>query len=306
MSRIDDQDPSSEDNPVPLPVVRFTRQPAPDSAAPYPYGHEVPLGPQVGSNPSGEPQQRQGSDLEKILGYLRIVRERKWQVLALCSLGLISAICIARLQTPLYHAQAALEIQGVRESFGASGAASTLEQSQNQAARLLQSRTLIDRVEAKLLGRAEGSQTGSSKRPAGQNLSAKDPMPTADMVEAVTTAALSLRVVSAFDHTVLTISCDSSKPEIAAEILNSLMNEYILRNQEDRWDIYHHTGQWLVQAQQALKAKLRDSEQSLREYVDKTNLLLSSDHIDEDSHSIYPAAERPTGGVVSGASRQNH
>src|SRR5690349_2496208 len=101
MSPIDDQEPSSEDNPVPMPVVRFTRQPLPDSAAPYPYGHEVPFGSRAGSNPAAEPPQRQVGDLEKILVYLRIVRDRKWQVLALCSLGLISAIIIARLQTPL-------------------------------------------------------------------------------------------------------------------------------------------------------------------------------------------------------------
>src|SRR5262245_34971732 len=80
-------------------------------------------------------------------------------------------------------------------------------------------------------------------------------------------AAGSTRINNPNGSTVLRITSESANPEAAAAFANALAEEYILHNQEERWESYQDTGAWMTRAQQELKEKVEQSDQRLAAFA---------------------------------------
>ena len=63
---------------------------------------------------------------------------------------------------------------------------------------------------------------------------------------------------------------------MAAEYVNTLAEEFIEQNLEERWALYQTTGTWLARAQEDLKAKLEESEKQLLAYASASGLVVTS------------------------------
>jgi capsular exopolysaccharide synthesis family protein len=91
--------------------------------------------------------------------------------------------------------------------------------------------------------------------------------------QAVSMASSTLQVTNARNSRILSIQSESPNPQAAAEFVNTLAEEYILRSQEERWAAYEDTAGWLARAEEGLKADVEESEEALAEFARASGLL---------------------------------
>lgn len=72
---------------------------------------------------------------------------------------------------------------------------------------------------------------------------------------------------------ILMVSAESTIPEVAANFVNTLANEYISQSFQQRTGTAQRTNQWLESQLEETKAKLAQSEARLQEYVRKSGVL---------------------------------
>ena len=80
-------------------------------------------------------------------------------------------------------------------------------------------------------------------------------------------AAGTVQVTNTKDSHLLAIQSDSPNPQASADFTNTLAQEYIERNQEQRWQAYENMSALLTRAQQELKTKVEQSERRLVEFA---------------------------------------
>jgi polysaccharide biosynthesis transport protein len=101
--------------------------------------------------------------------------------------------------------------------------------------------------------------------------------------------ALALRSVEAhpIDRTrILEVTCESTSPELAANFLNSLADEYIQQNVQSRLQTVQLTTQWLSQQLQEAKSKMLEADQRLQAFVQKSgDLFVAADQQDAGADS---------------------
>src|SRR5262249_38235512 len=109
---------------------------------------------------------------------------------------------------------------------------------------------------------------------------------------AVGRAAGSLNVQISKDSRVLVIQSHSPNPQAAADFVNTLAQTYIDRSQEERWESYENTSQWLSRAQRELKDKLEESERRLADFARSKGLLFlnQNQNMSEDKIRILQGA----------------
>ncbi len=77
---------------------------------------------------------------------------------------------------------------------------------------------------------------------------------------------------------------DSQDPELAARAVNAVVENYIQKNLEARWDATQKASEWLSQQLKDLKAKLEKSQDDLQKYAAENSLLyLETDKGDAES-----------------------
>src|ERR1700722_17761123 len=77
---------------------------------------------------------------------------------------------------------------------------------------------------------------------------------------------------------------DSQGPQLAAQAVNAVVQNYIQKNFEARWDAAQKASVWLSQQLQDLKAKLEKSEEDMQKYASDNGLLyLETEKGDEES-----------------------
>ena len=90
-------------------------------------------------------------------------------------------------------------------------------------------------------------------------------------------AAGSVKVRSSGTNRIVDVSTDSTNPQIAADFVNTLAEEFIEQNLEARWKSTEHTGEWLTKQLQDLKIKLEKSEEQLQSYARVTGLVFTDE-----------------------------
>ncbi len=154
--------------------------------------------------------------------------------------------------------------------------------------RILQSRGLIraayDKVAAKKRnGAIEAPDRLTAWRKA---LNLSPPTPESLWQEALGIAAGSVRVRASGLNRIVDVSCDSTNPEVAAEFLNILGQEYIQQNLEARWKSTERTGDWLTGQLRDLKIKLEKADDELQAYARVSRLTITDEKNNVDEQKL--------------------
>ncbi|MGD0013246.1 MAG: polysaccharide biosynthesis tyrosine autokinase [Bryobacteraceae bacterium] len=214
-----------------------------------------------------------------LLEYWRILQRRKG-TLVLCSFLAGLAACLYTFpQTPIYQAHALIEIQSMNENFlnmrEVNPTTDTTmyypEYDLQTQVRVLQSRTLLERVDAKLKNHPRPPAPAGSRLDAWRRaMGLPDSKPTAQ-------TAADVRVRAQVNTRLIDISCDSNDPRYAADFVNTLTAEYIEQNLESRWQTTQSTGAWLARQMEDVRIKLERSDAELQNYARMTGLLFTSE-----------------------------
>jgi polysaccharide biosynthesis transport protein len=191
-----------------------------------------------------------------LLDYWYILLRHKMTLLCFAVGGLLAAIVISLVQTPLYRARTSLEIQDFNENFldlqsvdptNSSGNYVTAQSYFETQIKILQSESVLERVIDKLRLR---------ERSPARNLT----------VRAVANSRL------------IEVLYESKDPKLAAEFANTLVSEFIRQSQEMRWKSTQRTGEWLTSRLDEMKAKLEQSEAQLQDYARTSGLTFTSEN----------------------------
>ena len=222
-----------------------------------------------------------------LMDYWRILRRRKGTVILVAFLGLLVGVLVTLPQTPVYQARTSLEIQDLNQDFLNIKATSPVAEGGSYAAltdiqtqiKILQSETLIARSVQKLRSGKAGDLKAETGRIPAWRKALNLPMPSlVDQREAsLRGAAGNLKVRAAGQTRIIELLFDSTNPQLAAELLNTLTNEYIEQNMEARWQMSLRTGDWLGRQLDDMRIKLERSEDQLQAYARQSGLLYMGD-----------------------------
>ena len=216
-------------------------------------------------------------------------------ILALAALACaLAGILVSLPQQRIYQACTTLEIQGINENFlnlrdvdPTAGAGSVPAEAYLETQlRILQSETLVNRVVTKL---------GLEQRPefAGKK------------AEARKRAQENLKVRQARTSRIVEVLFDSTDPQLAADFVNALAEEYIQQNVEVRWRATQRTGDWLGQQLDDLKAKLTESEERLQSYAQASDLVFTGERDNAAATTLRQIQEELSRAYADRVSRQS-
>ena len=217
-----------------------------------------------------------------IRDYLHTIFRRRWLILAAGAGGLLLGLSIMVSQPLKYAATTSVEVQGFNESFmkmnEVDPQASAGIYAANSYNILTQVRILnSDTVRRRVLEKLE-RESIPSLPPPGTGLAAvwnrlrstlglNPTEPTKALREALQSASGSAAAKAVQETRVIEIRCESPHPEVAAEFLNTLVNEFVDQSLESRAKASQRTSQWLANQLEEQKAKLEQAEAKLREFV---------------------------------------
>jgi capsular exopolysaccharide synthesis family protein len=221
-------------------------------------------------------------DFRSSLRYWQILCRHKGSILVLTILGAGVGFLLGMYRTPVYRARTSLEIRENRLNPLDVLSSNVSDYELQTQVKLLQSDSLKERVVPKL---AMPPGTGLVAQPESwwrQALHLASPTTVSLREEVVAVAAASLKVTSGRespipDSRILEITCSSTDPQVAADFVNNLVEEYIQQCREERWNVFQQTGEWLQRAQEDLKGKLEKSEERLHNFALESGLLITSE-----------------------------
>jgi len=242
---------------------------------------QIPSAPSYGDYLEVNSADDTADGLGKWLQYWDVLARHKVALLVITLCGVLVAFVVSLNQTPIYVAGTTLEIQQGSQQQPFDGV-SFLDTSdpyllQTQV-NLLRSATLQERVHAKLSAKAqEGSVSVLSPLGSIRDwLGLPSPKGSPAREEAIARAMIGLKVTPVRDSRIVQIVSESTLPQVAADYANTLAEEFIEQNLEQRWALYQTTGAWLARAQGELKTKLEEAETQLLAYASASGLVVTS------------------------------
>ncbi len=220
--------------------------------------------------------------------YFRLVKKYALIVLALTVIGSAAGFFSVAFFSPVYRAQALLEVQTaaagiLKNQVGSDDSTQVNIQTQIQ---LLRSASFLGRVMERL-------QLETVPPPPVQNdifsrlrrrlrTNQQDPM---SLLKEGLSAALSSFTARPINGTRLVeISCDSTSPDIASNFVNTLANEYIEQSVQTRAQASQQANQWLSGQLEEARTKMQEAQQKLQEFVKSSgNLFVLQDNTLDNS-----------------------
>jgi len=103
----------------------------------------------------------------------------------------------------------------------------------------------------------------------------EEPQPTAQekFKAVVETVMANLSVEAEFDSQIINISFDSTYPQLAAIVPNTLAEVYIDNDLEAKLAMTHKATKWLTKRLNGLRQQLREAEQALQRYIESQGLV---------------------------------
>jgi capsular exopolysaccharide synthesis family protein len=214
-----------------------------------------------------------------LIDYWRMIRRRKFLLLAAATAGAAIGLLIARAQQPVYRARATLEVQDLNREFLNMKAVSPVDDSPGTDAltdlqtqlRILQSESLVDRTLKRLQitsTDALAPQTGIGFLHREQGAQDRDAL--------IWAAAKNLSVTIAGQTRILEVTFQSTNPALAAGFANTLTDEFIDQNSEARWQMSRNTSAWLSRQLDELRSNLQRSDDALQAYARKEGLIYAN------------------------------
>lgn len=231
----------------------------------------------------GYPLLEEAEDAVSLREYWRILRNRRWTVLSVLFVVFTLVTIYTFREKPVYRASSMLEIEQenpnlvtVRQLFQVQV---VTEDYLNTQYKILESETLARDVIKKLhLDRVKEFDSGKGMWPwkANGSQSASD-------LRGNSSPAHEQAVLTAFDDRLnitpvrqshlVTVSFDSYDPKLAANVVNTLVANYVQQNLQAHWQASQQATAWLSQQLDGLKIKLEKSEDTLQKYAQANGLL---------------------------------
>jgi capsular exopolysaccharide synthesis family protein len=200
--------------------------------------------------------------------YSDVLFRNKVRLACFAAVGLVAAILLSLLQTPVYRARTSLEVQNFNENFlDLQGTAPTSPSTDptptgdtylGTQIQIMQSDSLIERVIDKLnMSSLQGKQ---------------------DKQEMIRQVEGNLTVRPVPNTRLLQVLYESPNPKLAADFANTLVSEFVQQSQDIRLKSTEQTSVWLTGRLGEMKTKLEQSEAELQNYANTTGLTFTSDH----------------------------
>jgi polysaccharide biosynthesis transport protein len=232
-------------------------------------------------SPSAEVTNSPGYD--GLLDYWHILFRHRKTLLSFALVGLLGAILISLVQTPIYRVRTSLEIQGtnfleIKGPTDSTGSYGTPESYVETQVKLLQSESLFEHVIDKLKLQeqpATGWRAFASRVRHIFTSSKTSPLPERERL--IRQIERNLTVRTSGNSRLLEVLYESPDPKGAADFANMLVSEFIELSQEERWKSAQGTAEWLTNHLDKMKAQLEQSEAQLQDYARTSGLSFTSE-----------------------------
>jgi succinoglycan biosynthesis transport protein ExoP len=241
---------------------------------PLPYKHvEAPVQETVGP-----------ASYDSLVDHWQILFRHRRTLLAFMVAGLVAAILISLIQTPIYRVRTSLEIQGTSflEPKGTNdtvGNYASPESYVETQVKLLQSESLLEHVIDKL--KLQNEQPKSGLRAftwrIHRMLQFSDPSGLPEREKLMREIERNLTVRTSGSSRLLEVTYESPDPKGAADFANTLVSQFIELSQEERWKAAQGTAEWLTSHLDKMKAQLEQSETEMQEYARTSGLSFTSE-----------------------------
>ncbi|MGC2489702.1 MAG: polysaccharide biosynthesis tyrosine autokinase [Candidatus Sulfotelmatobacter sp.] len=235
----------------------------------------------IGSTSGPRTYPELASQESAIRDYLRVLLKRKWTVLA-CLFTVFAVVAIASLKmTPVYEASGSIAINKPDSSLGNFNNSTTFNLDYydptelETEVKILQSDLLALQV-VKDLGLDRRPEFGGKAAPSPSSLDlAPDPLQT----DPSRTSALlanfrgSLKVTLAPNTKIIEVHYSSPDKQLAANVVNKLMEDYTENNFKSRFDSTMQAEDWLKNQLVDLQMKVENSQQKLVQYQKEHEIL---------------------------------
>jgi polysaccharide biosynthesis transport protein len=219
---------------------------------------------------------------DNLLDYWNILFRHRKTLLSFLVAGILGAVVISLIQTPIYRVRTSLEIESPNfsESRGANDSSvsdAMTESYVETQVKLLQSESLLEDVVEKMkLHQQPIAGWGAFKvrlrrifKPKSSYLSEQE--------ELVRQIERNLTVRTSGNSRLLEVLYESPDPKGAADFANTLVSEFIELSQEERWKSAEGTAEWLTNHLNIMKAQLEQSEAKLQDYARTSGLTFTSE-----------------------------
>jgi polysaccharide biosynthesis transport protein len=212
-----------------------------------------------------------------------IFRHRK-TLMSFVVAGLVGAVLISLIQTPIYRVRTSLEIQGTSflEQKGPNDTGSNYASPESYVetqVKLLQSESLLEHVIDKL--KLQNDQPKSGLRAftwrVHRMFQFSDPAGLPEREKLMREIQRNLTVRTSGNSRLLEVTYESPDPRGAADFANTLVSQFIELTQEERWKSAQGTAEWLTSHLDKMKAQLEQSETAMQEYARTSGLSFTSE-----------------------------
>jgi len=196
-----------------------------------------------------------------------ILARRKWFILLAAVAGGAAAWGFSAWQTPVYEAQATLEVQELNQDFLNTKEFNPIGDPGSRFGALTDIQTQIRILESESL--LEQAAISIGLRPATQQSGARDAW--------LRKLEEQVQIRSANLTRVIDVVVDLDNPRTAADLANALSREYMQRNVEARSEITAKTAELLNRQLADMRMRLEESEDALQDYARKNDLVITGD-----------------------------
>jgi capsular exopolysaccharide synthesis family protein len=216
-------------------------------------------------------------DNNSLWEYWGLVRRGKYWLLGFTILGLLVGFAEVMSSDPLYRATTTVELENFNESFMGMSSVDPLAGSGNYTVNQFNINTQLRIIESVAVRAPVGERLLFETTPVLPPVKTswdrirervrrrrRDPMK--EMHSALSTAAWSLKAKSITGTRILSISCESTVPEIAADLVNAIAQEYINQSNQRRFSAAQKTSQWLESQLEEIRVKLVESQGKLEAF----------------------------------------
>jgi polysaccharide biosynthesis transport protein len=218
--------------------------------------------------------------------YWHFIRRWKWVLILFTVAGGLLGLAAGMMRPALYEARATMEIQGFNDTFlnmkqflpinESDGAGNVYGDIQTQI-KVLQSDSVVNRVAAQMptMEKQNLPNLRPSVAPLKRALGLV-PGPAEYVLNESRRLAKDLKVRAVGQTRIIEVTAESSNPQLAADFLNELCDEYMYQNIRSRYEMSQHTSQSLERLLDAERVKLRESENALQDYARTSGLIFTS------------------------------
>jgi polysaccharide biosynthesis transport protein len=239
--------------------------------------------------------------------YWALIKPWKLLVLVGAVLGAMAAFVALVLDRPVYEAGATIEVQGINGAFmgmasadpqAGAGAYATTPANLNTQIRIIESYSIRQPV-LDQLGRELSPVTPpvhGMLAPLRAKLRRSPDDPILEMRRGLLMAAETMRATVILNTRIISITADSTVPEIASNFVNAVAAEYVAQNSQQRALSSQRTSQWLETQIEETRTKLEQAESKLQAFSRQSGLTYAG----KDDESLASSKLRELQGSLAG------